>query len=167
MCVRTINLYTEIITGRMVSTNCWLLSWYIHIHIYTHARFCHLTLAMGLLPDMLNCGLPLHGKCRERFPRLRLQRKPLVSDPGMYHGTCVTHLPWCMSGSLTRSAREDAPGIPGACATRNFTYLARGPWRKGSKPVSFFWLVVGSYHWLGGKLWCLQHYYVGDIIVIY
>ena len=26
------------------------------------------------------------------------QRKPLVSDPGMHHGTCVTHVPWCMSG---------------------------------------------------------------------
>ena len=26
---------------------------------------------------------------------------PRVSDPGMHHGTCVTHVPWCMSGSLT------------------------------------------------------------------
>ena len=24
----------------------------------------------------------------------------LVSDPGMYHGKCVTHVPWCMPGSL-------------------------------------------------------------------
>ena len=24
-----------------------------------------------------------------------------VSDLGMYHGTCVTHVPWCMPGSLT------------------------------------------------------------------
>ena len=24
-----------------------------------------------------------------------------VSDPDMHHGTCVTHVPWCMSGSLT------------------------------------------------------------------
>ena len=29
-----------------------------------------------------------------RFPRHWLQRKPLVSDPGMHHGTCVTHVPW-------------------------------------------------------------------------
>ena len=50
-----------------------------------------------------------------------------VSDPGMQHGTCVTHVPWCMSGSLTRGGGENVPGIPGACATRNFTYLARGP----------------------------------------
>ena len=26
---------------------------------------------------------------------------PWVSDPDMHHGTCVTHVPWCMSGSLT------------------------------------------------------------------
>ena len=65
---------------------------------------------------------------RERFPHHQLQRKPLVSDPGMHHGTCVTHVPWCMSGSLNRGGGENVPGIPGACATRNFTYLARGPW---------------------------------------
>ena len=37
-------------------------------------------------------------------------------------------MPWCMSGLQTRGGRENIPGIPGACATRNFTYLARGPW---------------------------------------
>ena len=26
---------------------------------------------------------------------------PHVSDPDMHHGTCVTHVPWCMPGSLT------------------------------------------------------------------
>ena len=26
---------------------------------------------------------------------------PLVSDPHMHHGTCLTHVPWCMPGSLT------------------------------------------------------------------
>ena len=29
-----------------------------------------------------------------------------VSDPDMHHGTCVTHVPWCMPGSLT----YDGPG---------------------------------------------------------
>ena len=28
---------------------------------------------------------------------------PRFSDPDMHHGTCVTHVPWCMSGSLTSS----------------------------------------------------------------
>ena len=26
---------------------------------------------------------------------------PWVSNPDMHHGTCVTHVPWCMSRSLT------------------------------------------------------------------
>ena len=50
------------------------------------------------------------------FPRRRIHRKPLVSDPGMHHGTCVTHVPWCMSGSLTCGDGENFPGIPAACA---------------------------------------------------
>ena len=73
-------------------------------------------------------GLRMRRKCRERFPRHWLPRKSLVSDHGMDHGTCVSHVPWCMSGSLTRGGGENIPGIPGACATRNFTYLVRGPW---------------------------------------
>ena len=62
------------------------------------------------------------------FSLTRLQRKPLVSDPGMHHGTCVTHVPWCMSGSLTRGGGENVPSIPGAWASRNLAYLVRGPW---------------------------------------
>ena len=62
--------------------------------------------------------------CRERFPRHRHQMKLLFSDPGMHHGTCVTHVPWCISGSLTSGGAENIPGIPGACATHNFTYLS-------------------------------------------
>ena len=60
------------------------------------------------------------------FSSHRLHRKPLVSDPGMQHDMCVTHVPWCMSGSLTRSGGEN---VPSACATRNFMYLVRGPYR--------------------------------------
>ena len=69
----------------------------------------------------------MRRECRERFPRHGFQRKPLVKDPGTHHGTCVTHVPWCMSGSEIRGVGENVPGIPGACVTRNFTYLARGP----------------------------------------
>ena len=49
---------------------------------------------------------------RERFPHHRLQRKPLVSDPDMHHGTWVTHVPWCMSGSLTRGGGKTSPAFP-------------------------------------------------------
>ena len=94
-----------------------------HSYFVTH----HTQYTMGLLPDTQNCVLRMRRECRERFPRHRIQMKSLVNDPGMHHGTCVTHVPWCMSRSLTRDGGENVPGIPGACATRNFTYLARGP----------------------------------------
>ena len=71
--------------------------------------------------------LRMRRECRERFPRHWFQRKTLSSDPVMHHGTCVTHVPWCMSGLLTSGSGENVPGIPGASATRNFTYLVRGP----------------------------------------
>ena len=38
----------------------------------------------------------MRRECRERFPR-----HPIYCDPDMHHGTCVTHVPWCMPGSLT------------------------------------------------------------------
>ena len=83
---------------------------------------------------------------RERFPRHRFQRK--VSDPDMHHGTCVTHVPWCMSGSLTRGGRDNVPSILGACATHNLTYLARGPWNHMIWVCSAWELVVTSNsHW--------------------
>ena len=61
-------------------------------------------------------GCACAGNVGNVFPRRRFQRKPLVSDPGMHHGTCVTHVPWCMPGSLTCGHRENVPGIPGAFA---------------------------------------------------
>ena len=61
-------------------------------------------------------GCACAGYAGNVFPRRRFQRKPLVSDPGMHHGTCVTHVPWSMSGSLACGDGENVPGIPGACA---------------------------------------------------
>ena len=42
----------------------------------------------------------MRRECRERFPR-----HCRVSDPDMHHGTCLTHVPWCMPGSLTSGFR--------------------------------------------------------------
>ena len=44
----------------------------------------------------------------------------------LHYGTSATHVPWCMSGSLSRGGRENVPGISGAFATCNFVYLVRG-----------------------------------------
>ena len=61
-------------------------------------------------------GRACAGNAGSVFARRWIQRKPRVSDLGMHHGTCVRHMSWCMSGSLTRGGGENVPGIPGACA---------------------------------------------------
>ena len=81
----------------------------------------------GLLQNTENRGLCMRRECRERVPRHQLNRKPLVSDPGMHHGTYLTHVPWYMSESLTRGGGENVPGVPCTSATRSFAYLVRGP----------------------------------------
>ena len=83
-----------------------------------------------------------HGSL-SRYVKLRVTHAPeipgtfspptQVTDPNMHHGTCVTHVPWCMQGSLIsgflwRWWHGIPGGIPGACAARNFAYLVRGPW---------------------------------------
>ena len=78
---------------------------------------------MGLLPDTQNCRLRMRRECQERF-----SPPPRVSDHDMHQGTCVTHVSWCMPGSLTSGflwSWENVPGIPGTCATRNFAHLVR------------------------------------------
>ena len=85
---------------------------------------------------------------REQFPCHRLQRKPLASDPGS-----VTHVPWCMSGSLARKGVENVPGIPGACATRNFTYLSRGP----CGPRSQLWFTHPPHGTCGPRIHIMVH----------
>ena len=54
---------------------------------------------------------------------------------------CWLAIPTCITARASRTCRdacrdrwpavagENVPGIPGACATRYFTYLARGAWR--------------------------------------
>ena len=38
------------------------------------------------------CMVRMCWECLERFPLHWFQKKPLVSDPGMHHGTCVSHV---------------------------------------------------------------------------
>ena len=98
----------------------------------THTSESQMRISVMIKPpgmvDFFTTRFHSRRECRERFPRHRLKRKPLVNDPGMHHGTCVTHVPSCMSGSLTCGGVKNVPGIPGACAAHNFTNLARGPW---------------------------------------
>ena len=86
----------------------------IQLQNFAHVTAAHLSWASYQIRKIAGCACA--GNAGNVFPCRRFQRKPLVSDPGMHHGTCVTHVPWCMSGSLTCGDRENVPGIPGACA---------------------------------------------------
>ena len=115
---------------------------------------------MGLLPDTQNDGLRLRREC---FPRPGLQMKQLVGDPGMHHGTCVTHVPWCMSESLTREGGEN---VPGACATRNFTYLVSLKAHDKCRIQIRLWAHKGCsiYLTLTGELWrAYREYFVEKV----
>ena len=57
-------------------------------------------------------GCVCAGNAGNVFPRRWFKRKLLVSDHGMHHGTCVTHVPWCMSGSLTCGDGKTFPAFP-------------------------------------------------------
>ena len=57
---------------------------------------------------------------------------PRVSDPDMHHGTCVTHVPWFMAGSLTSGFlwsrwRGKRSRHSRRMRSRNLAYLVRGP----------------------------------------
>ena len=92
-------------------------------------------------------------------PRRPLQRKPLASNPGVHHGTCVTHVPWCMSGSRWRGKRSRHSR---RMRTSNFTNPTRGScWELSS------WLLLGdcyrthlmiSQHWFWSWLGAPRHY---------
>ena len=86
-------------------------------------------------------GCACAGNTGYDFPRRRIQRKPLVSDPGIHHGTCVKHVPWCMSGMLTRVAGKTSPAFP-AHAHPKFDVFGKMPiiyglnFTLGQKPIN-------------------------------
>ena len=146
MCCRRIFMdYTYSVTRLIYFVAIYI---YIYIYIYISVNRCG---GMVLLPFTQNYRFRMRREGMERFPRLRFQKKPRISDPGMHHGTCDTHVPWCMSGSLIRGGGENVSGIPGACATRNFGYLVRGPFSNHPhEERSFSYKIIQ--HWPKSKV---------------
>ena len=85
---------------------------------------------MGLLPDTQNCGCACAGNAGNVFPVTAGKRSRHASRH-VRHARAVMHAGianWRFP--FKSAAGENVPGIPGACATRNFAYLARGPWTR-------------------------------------
>ena len=62
------------------------------------------------------------------FPRHQLLWKPLVSDPSMHHGTCVTRVPWYLSESLTRGGGGNVPAFPVHAQPANLLIWQEANW---------------------------------------
>ena len=83
--------------------------------------------SMGLLPDTQNCGCACAGNAGNVFPVTAGKRSRHASRH-VRHARAVMHVGivnWRFP--LRSAAGENVPGIPGACATCNLTYLVRGP----------------------------------------
>ena len=74
--------------------------------------------SMGLLPDTQYCGCACAGNARNVFPTTAYEQSRHASRHVRH---AFPRFP------LKSAAGKNVPSIPGACATHNFTYLARGP----------------------------------------
>ena len=116
---------------------------------------------MGLLPDTQNCGCACAGNAGNVFP-VTTGKRSRRAPRHVWHARAVMLAGIANWQCLLKSAAgQNVPGIPGACATCNFTYLVRGPYlrshclssvRKNSSSHSWHtpWLLhfaqLGSIH---------------------
>ena len=88
---------------------------------------CAVCKAMGLLPKTNNCGCACAGNAGNVFPATAGKQSRHASRH-VRHARAVMHAGIANSRfPLNSAAGENVPGIPGACATRKFTYLIRDP----------------------------------------
>ena len=127
---------TDIWIMKTVGLFTLALYMYTHIHIYTYICVCVCNVCPQAFQWYLKGNGPLARYVKLRvahspgmFPHHQLHIKPLINDPSMHHGTCVTHVPWCMSGLLIRGGGESVPGIPLRMHNANF-YVS------GKRPIS-------------------------------
>ena len=77
----------------------------------------------------------MRRECRERFPR----------HHGLAVPTCVTHVPWCMSGSLTSGflwSRWRGKRSRHSRRMRNLQFYV-----SGKRPMVFATVVIGKFFW--------------------
>ena len=70
----------------------------------------------------------MRRECRERFPRHRELTIPTCITARASRTCCDACRDGYLAVAFEVGGGENVSGIPGACATRNFTYLVRGPW---------------------------------------
>ena len=109
----------------------WLMSSFFAAPAHRQTQWWPSLCPMGLLPDTQSCRLHMWLW--------------MLETGNVFLTTNEGRKVW----------RENGPGISGACATRNFTYLARGPFRYGpdawnaqtilSKVVIYVYIYIYKY----------------------
>ena len=88
---------------------------------------------MGLLPNTPNCWCACAGNAGNVFPTTVVKQSRHASRH-VRHARAVMHAGIANSRfPLNSAVGENVPGIPGACTTRNFAHLVRGPFHKCEK----------------------------------
>ena len=108
-------------------------------------------------------GCACAGNAGNVFPVTDFKGKPLVSDPDMHHGTCVTDVQWCISGSLTLGGGGKRSWHCRRMRNLQYTYLVRGQYRLLITNFSLaqsFWgdndavVLCRISKWFGNTNWC-------------
>ena len=145
-------LATDIWYGAILRTS------YLHNGISDTDKTTFLYWIRALIPPPFDSNVEsapsravIHGPLT-RYVKLRVAYVPgmpgtfssstRVSDPDMHHGTCVTHVPWCMSGSQMNSFfwsrwREK-------CSEHSLRMRTPQVFVSGKRPIDS---IIGSYSW--------------------
>ena len=107
-----IRLRTAFMLSSLIPTFYYDHCGIVQVSIHTYSS------SMGLLTDTQGCRLSMRRSYRERFPRHRGLAIPTCM-------TCVTHVPWCMPGSLT-SGRWREKSSPHSRHMRNPQFKVSG-----------------------------------------
>ena len=124
---------TSAVFSHLVSTNSKEIIKFLHYRPFVRGGLPAMWFVFPFTlycPNNAICWLRMRRECRERFPRHRG-----LAMTNMHHGTRVTHMPWCMPGSLTSGFlwslwREKCSRHFRRMCTHNFTYLVRAPWNR-------------------------------------
>ena len=113
----------------------------------------------------------MRRECRERFHRHSGLTIPTCIMARASRTCCGACLDRKLAVSfLWRLWRGNVPGIPGACTTRNFTYLVRGPWvgRSFSLIVTFYCdMTTYLAEWLSNVWYILNDIYTRSILTYF
>ena len=69
--------------------------------VFASGCFIQWHLPQERITKWASCQIPKNSGCACAGNTRTFPQPPRFSDPDMHHCTCLKHVPWCMSGSLT------------------------------------------------------------------